>query len=126
MTDYLTLEQTAQLLHCSLETLRGYYRGQADPLPIVKLSRRRYLVSSTALDEWLARRTVTTWSGANGDPDPSIATATNGESRSASAGIRSASGCARSGSAGRKRPPARSSAKLPVASIEAYRQTRTR
>jgi excisionase family DNA binding protein len=50
MTEYLTIEQTAERLHVSRNTVKKWI---ADGLPVLRLSERVIRIPADWLDEWL-------------------------------------------------------------------------
>jgi excisionase family DNA binding protein len=50
MTEYLTIEQTAERLHVSRNTVKKWI---ADGLPVLRLSARVIRIPADWLDEWL-------------------------------------------------------------------------
>lgn len=112
MTGYLTLVETAELLRVSPGTIRHLARREG--LPLIRVSPRRYLVSEEGLAEWLDGRVV-----GNGGPAPATR---RPEATGASASRLprlSEDDDARSGSFGRRRPPAASSRRSNVVSLAA-------
>lgn len=55
-TEYLTLQEVADLLRCRIETVRRL--AHSGELPAVKVDRKSYRVGRQALDAWLASRTT--------------------------------------------------------------------
>jgi excisionase family DNA binding protein len=109
MTRLLTLDEAAELLRVSEGTVRALARREG--LPLIRVSPRRYLVPEEGLTEWLDGRVV---SGAAGPSTrPSEAT---GESASRYPRLVQ-EGAAKSGSTGRRRPPAASSRPSSVVSL---------
>src|SRR5690242_21819686 len=109
MSRLLTIAETAELLHVSEGTVRGLARREG--LPLIRLSARRYLVPEEDLGEWLDGRIV---SGAparsTGRPE--------GTGESASRFPRLVQDdAAKSGSTGRRRPPAANSRPSSVVSL---------
>ena len=109
MNALLTLAEAAELLRGSEGTVRSLARREG--LPLVRVSARRYLVPEEGLTEWLDGRVV------SGGPDPAIGQPrATGESRSPYPKlVREDVG--KSGSTGRRRPPAASSRPSSVVSL---------
>jgi excisionase family DNA binding protein len=57
MTEYLTIEQTAERLHVSRNTVKKWI---ADGLPVLRLSERVIRIPADWLDEWLKFAGTTT------------------------------------------------------------------
>jgi excisionase family DNA binding protein len=52
---YLTLQEVADLLRVSIDTVRNYVNRKANPLPAYKLG-REYRVLKVDLDNWLKKQ----------------------------------------------------------------------
>ena len=104
----LTLDEAAEVLHVSEGTVRALARREG--LPLIRVSARRYLVRQEDLDEWLDGRVV------SGGPDPATGQRrATGESRSPFPRLVEDAG--KSGSTGRRRPPAANSRPSSVVSL---------
>lgn len=55
---YLTVEQVAELLSVTPETVRSYIAAKKNPLPAYKLG-REYRINRTEFNEWMQRRRTT-------------------------------------------------------------------
>jgi excisionase family DNA binding protein len=52
---YLTLEQIAETLQVTVETVRGYLKHKTHPLPAYRLG-REYRVKRVDFDKWIEER----------------------------------------------------------------------
>jgi excisionase family DNA binding protein len=51
--EFIDLPEVATYLGVSLETVYRYIRSKENPLPSMKISRKRILVNKEELDEWI-------------------------------------------------------------------------
>jgi excisionase family DNA binding protein len=105
----LTLQEVADRLRVSEGTVRSLARHEG--LPLIRISARRYLVPEEGLREWLDGRVVSGAAARSTRPHE-----VTGESRSPYPRlVQDAEG--KSGSTGRRRPPAASSRPSSVVSL---------
>lgn len=51
--EFIDLPEVAEYLGVSIDTVYRYMRSETNPMPAIKISRKRLLVNKKELDEWL-------------------------------------------------------------------------